>query len=293
MKYIISFLILTLLSSCGEDFSTSRIINIDFKPQLVVYGTLYAGNHAEIEIKRTYPAAGPLITDNGTEDRNLVKNATVYLINSQNQRIPFVYSTEEGAYFNPTFIPVVGQTYKLEVNAPTFNTVTGSTTVIDNNITVKDISFITAEFRNNHKDYQFTLVDSSAKEYYVLYAKNNISDYTDYTYGFDTKDPFLTQYASGGTGILINLDNNDKSTLFEEGAFFNDETINNKETILKLTTEYKIQISKITQEFFNYKVARFKQEENLGNPLGETATLPTNLVGGLGFFTSINPISIQ
>lgn len=295
MKYIFLALCIISLSACGEDaFQRRRTINVSYTPKLVAYGLLYANEGALVKINRTFAAAGegsPDYSNYYSENSPFnINNAVVTLITEQN--IPFVlpYNTNLEAYYNPSFIPELGKTYRLQVQATGFTSLSASTTVPATSVSIKNIQ---PQADNSLK---FTLVDAAnTKDYYSLFCDNVM--YRENGFGnvcnFYSKDPFLNQFALGSEEFSIEGSSGGK--YYSKGAFFADDNINGEETTLsvKPSTSDDFYFAKISEIVYRYQGAYFDQQANRENPLGEPSDIPTNITNGLGYFGAIVPFMLQ
>lgn len=284
LRYIFFlFSILTLMSSCEEDFIIERR---DFQPKLVVNAIFKPGENWKVHISSSRDI---LVKDSEIQD---IENAEVTIKEKSTGRISILKHTENGNYTSNIYPPEKDKTYEIIVEAEGYTKVTASSKapknanvvniisdVVDKNVTkinfeIKDNTnnyliwnFISSNI-NNPLDSSFTGNPKNLVTGIIKY--NNISRYLGSL--TDTENNIVIQ--EGTITGNVKTDGNGSGVQNPDGPA---STIETKKYLRMLTTSV---------DLYNYykSVEKFIASDNHNSSFSNAPQIYSNIKNGLGIF---------
>ncbi|RLD60911.1 MAG: hypothetical protein DRJ01_08895 [Bacteroidetes bacterium] len=292
-----SFLLLLVFSSC------SKIVDIDIpdnEKHIDVIGLMNSDSILKVNISKSVSILQSTevsyFNNNSSNTSNIdfVSNATVKIYENNVYKDTLSF-TEYGNYI-ANFKPVVGNTYKIEVDVPNCEQVDA-----ENNIPEKveilsiDTSNVSNDSFGDDEDIlrcEITFSDPpDVENYYLLNVSGKITyswydEYDDSLYvmvdssfiDFDTNDPIIDQDAKIDNAII-----------------FNDDVINGKTYTLNIeidkyysdSTMLYFNLFSVSRDYYLYRKSISMQKYG-GGPFTEAVTVYTNINNGVGIFAGTN-----
>ncbi len=294
-----SLLLLFIFSSC------SKIIDIDIpdkEKHIDVIGVMNSESILKMNISKSvsilqstegyYSEEGNFISSN----IDFVSNASVKIYENNVYKDTLSF-TEYGNYI-ANFKPVVGSTYKIEVNVPNCETVDAENTIPDkveiiliDTLTVSSTSFIDTE-KMLRCEIKFT-DPSEVNNYYYF----NICGKKTYTWYDEYNDSLIVWTDSSNVDFDTNDPMIDNDSKINTGIIFNDNVINGQTYTLNIdfdkyfsdSTMFHFNLYSISSDYYLYLKSLNKQRESIGGgPFTEAVQVYTNINNGVGIFAGIN-----
>ncbi len=282
-KYILGLSIIIILFSCEKIID----IEIDEKDKkIVVNGILSTDSVVKVNISKSLN-----ILDR--QDVLYLNNATVKLYEN-GSFIEQLNYTENGNYKTSIFKPILGNTYKVEVESSGLTSVNAENK-IPNHIAINSIDTLTIEQQEDDMygygkqlECNVNFTDpANEKNYYYLFAKAYSP--TDYdNFGNPTSYAYQTIYFNSNDNIIESRIN------WGEGIVFSDNLIDGETYSLKLliskydfyedTNKVFFYLNSVSKDFYLYAKSYEQHMNAKGNPFVEPVQVYENITNGYGIF---------
>ena len=286
MKHILfSISVLSILFSCTKqiDFTADQI------QEKIVVNSLFT----EDSLWNAHISHSRSVLDNSPH--NFLDNATVSVFDESNNLVTTLNHVSDGFYQSSSATPIANETYRLEVDAPGYNSVT-ATNSIPTEVPIINVDTISTEDSEGNPVLQVTMnfTDPAGVSNYYMLEMQYVLDYSQW--GFDEEE-------RGRLEITCNDPNiesvNSFSFLGEENAYnyllLKDDQFDGQNYTLRfyvinwadfkeidLTGE--IRLMNTSEEFFNYRKSYEVYENAINNPFSQPVQVFSNIVGGMGVF---------
>ncbi|MFC5046285.1 DUF4249 domain-containing protein [Aquimarina hainanensis] len=294
---LIGTLLLSLLmSSCGEDtFVTPVDIGsfLSTDNEIVITSFIAPQNDLiEVEISKTFPLSVVLNNPKIPEEDFLIKDASVTLKNSKNEDITVPYNPTSKKYVvaSKDFPILAGETYTIEVTALA-KTATASTTIPGNASTELEKPIIKKEEArfgsSTYLSAEISWKDIASEEnfYHVIAIANEDVEDIDNSFEINlTQFDFNHHLFYEEDDFGIEDDTREYiSDAGRDGAFLKAKGITGNTREVKKVT---VKILTVDKNYFEYHQAIKKQEFFEDEIFVEPITIPSNVNGGKGVFSS-------
>ncbi len=286
MKHILfSISVLSIVFSCTKqiDFTADQI------QEKIVVNSLFT----EDSLWNAHISHSRSVLDNSPH--NFLDNATVSVFDESNNLVTTLNHVSDGFYQSSTATPIANETYRLEVDAPGYNSVS-ATNSIPTEVPIINVDTISTEDSEGNPVLQVTMnfTDPGGVSNYYMLEMQYVLDYSQW--GFDEEE-------RGRLEITCNDPNiesvNSFSFLGEENAYnyllLKDDQFDGQNYTLRfyvinwadfkeidLTGE--IRLMNTSEEFFNYRKSYEVYENAINNPFSQPVQVFSNIVGGMGVF---------
>ncbi len=291
-SYIILFITLCL-SSCSSDFFINEVDlpEEQFASQVSVVARLVNADFDNSEILEfdSFNRFGILVTETasilGEADFELIKNASIALIDGQGIRTTFLFNEETGYYFPEDFITTitnVGQTFTLEVDVPGMDLITSTVEMpspVDfeivefeqDNINIDDDFLDRLEFRLNG------IEETSFFELRAHYEFLQINEMDTFIF-FDETEVFSFDSSFGDGAEMFSVEPSESGRTFE---FWADQPNFGSPELTRVV----FSLWTISEEEYRFTNSLENNRNAGGNPFVEPAILFDNIENGVGAFT--------
>ena len=286
MKHILfSISVLSILFSCTKqiDFTADQI------QEKIVVNSLFT----EDSLWNAHISHSRSVLDNSPH--NFLDNATVSVFDESNNLVTTLNHVSDGFYQSSSATPIANENYRLEVDAPGYNSVT-ATNSIPTEVPIINVDTISTEDSEGNPVLQVTMnfTDPAGVSNYYMLEMQYVLDYSQW--GFDEEE-------RGRLEITCNDPNiesvNSFSFLGEENAYnyllLKDDQFDGQNYTLRFYVinwaEFKeidltgeIRLMNTSEEFFNYRKSYEVYENAINNPFSQPVQVFSNIVGGMGVF---------
>jgi hypothetical protein len=284
MKKIFLYItgVVILFSECRQP-KPLDITLPESEKRLVISSVVVPGATIGISVSYSFSAlssrkdsTGNLIFDSATYKEFLAGHALVKIL--YKGHADTLIKTVPGIYISTNTLQVDNENYVLDV----FD----STTLL--HITAQSVMLPKIGFDTLYFTKEKTASDTSVSVHFKISDKNrNADDYYMVSYYNAEALPFYSQ---------IFNDPNPKK--FHEVEIYNDKNVNQDHEIiidkpLHLPNQNDfiiVEMAHISREYYDFLSAYKNDYALVYQLLGEPVTLPTNIMGGYGFFSTINPV---
>ena len=286
MKHILfSISVLSILFSCTKqiDFTADQI------QEKIVVNSLFT----EDSLWNAHISHSRSVLDNSPH--NFLDNATVSVFDESNNLVTTLNHVSDGFYQSSSATPIANETYRLEVDAPGYTSVS-ATNSIPTEVPIINVDTISTEDSEGNPVLQVTMnfTDPGGVSNYYMLEMQYVLDYSQW--GFEEEE-------RGRLEITCNDPNiesvNSFSFLGEENAYnyllLKDDQFDGQNYTLRfyvinwadfkeidLTGE--IRLMNTSEEFFNYRKSYEVYENAINNPFSQPVQVFSNIVGGMGVF---------
>ena len=286
MKHILfSISVLSILFSCTKqiDFTADQI------QEKIVVNSLFT----EDSLWNAHISHSRSVLDNSPH--NFLDNATVSVFDESNNLVTTLNHVSDGFYQSSSATPIANETYRLEVDAPGYTSVS-ATNSIPTEVPIINVDTISTEDSEGNPVLQVTMnfTDPVGVSNYYMLEMQYVLDYSQW--GFEEEE-------RGRLEITCNDPNiesvNSFSFLGEENAYnyllLKDDQFDGQNYTLRfyvinwadfkeidLTGE--IRLMNTSEEFFNYRKSYEVYENAINNPFSQPVQVFSNIVGGIGVF---------
>ncbi len=264
--------------------SCERIIDYDFpeyEKSLVINGLFHPDSNFYVIVSQTFPSY-----DKDPLRYNYIENATVnlyenkILLGSLNRIIGGKYKAND-------FKPQIGNTYKIQVSAPGFDSVRAESYIpVPVNIKIDSIYSIIKD-RKEYLACDLIINDPEGDNYYYLvsytipdYFKTKLSNYNLYSYWID--DPLIGIWSSDNTKIpelLMFSDKGFNGNSYKFTVYATPLHQANEEVSVYFS------LASITEDFYKYGKTYNNQIHTSYSNLADKSPVFNNIENGYGIFS--------
>ncbi len=225
-----------------------------------------------------------------------ISDAEVVLFDDQQNELSRLEETDLEGVYKSDFVPTVGTLYHIEVFKEGYDRISSSSHIPLDPVSVRAIDVEQAEpIEDSLYQYQlnynisFELEDELGEDYYevILYEQRIDSNdfngelyFQDYKKRVESNDSFFEEVGLGD-GLLLSDKLFDGSTV---GLNFTSNLTFISCRELCKHYEARLEIRKVSKDFFEYKKSYYQQREVRGNALAEPVPVYTNIKNGFGIF---------
>ena len=286
MKHILfSISVLSIMFSCTKqiDFTADQI------QEKIVVNSLFT----EDSLWNAHISHSRSVLDNSPH--NFLDNATVSVFDESNNLVTTLNHVSDGFYQSSSATPIANQTYRLEVDAPGYNSVS-ATNSIPTEVPIINVDTISTEDSEGNPVLQVTMnfTDPVGVSNYYMLEMQYVLDYSQW--GFEEEERERLEITCNDPNIESV---NSFSFLGEENAYnyllLKDDQFDGQNYTLRfyvinwadfkdidLTGE--IRLMNTSEEFFNYRKSYEVYENAINNPFSQPVQVFSNIVGGMGVF---------
>lgn len=287
---IVGFIFLVVASAGCE---TERFVNLpEHTPRLVVHGYVETGEPFSIAVGRSFRA--DIVT---TLDTTMIRNATVILFENGVFRDTLDYNIVQQRYLSNSVMAVPGNTYRLTVSAPGFESVE-STVTAPFPIPTAELHYIrgtrTSLDGTLMDDVVFRFNDPPGQENYYLArietSGNITSNFCVYSY-----DPVVERYQSDVNPFEANNCIDNDAIQFAD-RFFNGQSkeisLSASSSTLSPNTDpvanrvYRPYLTRysVSKEFYQYVKSEIRLDLSSSDPFAQPVSIKGNITNGYGMF---------
>lgn len=231
-----------------------------------------------------------------TSQHNFLDNATVSIFDESNNLVTTLDHISDGFYQSSSATPIANETYRIEVDAPGFNSVSASNAIPTQ---VPIVNVDTVSSYNSEGDpimlVSMNFTDPPGVSNYYMIEMQYIFDMSQWGWGEDEERGRLEISCSDPNIETVNsfsflgVDNAYNYLLLKDDQFdgqnytlefyvinwaeFKDEQL-----------EGEIRLMNTSEEFFNYRKSYEIYETALNNPFSQPVQVFSNINGGMGVF---------
>lgn len=269
-SFVILFLALIGFTSCEKYLEFDEEV---LASKLVVNGIINPDSTFKIHISNSLS-----VIDNA--DLSIVENANVVIYDGNGgiyETLTYYYN---GVY-EGNLKPILGDNYTIEVSAPDFVTVTGSTS-IPNLVNISQVDTLGVEDVNGYKELKLTIVFQdlpNESNYYLLeiLGVDNVS-------GTIYETPMQIR----SDDVTLGLDNGG----YSEQVYFTDELFDGETKTLVIYVEdsrdyddyIEVRMTSLTQDLERYARTYQAYQNTYGNPFSQPVQVYNNIENGFGIF---------
>ncbi|MEX1122632.1 MAG: DUF4249 domain-containing protein [Balneolales bacterium] len=271
----------------------------EHEPQLVVNSYFGPGYEWEVDVTSNNAPSNP-----GSEEA--IENATVKIYKGDSHAGTLIKTDERYRLANLES-PESGRRYSLRVEAPGYKTLE-ATDIVPEPAQIQIIQ-VTSDARevngNNHTEIQLQITsDPETRTYFLLNMNREVE-------GPDGTEPYLTPTIYSTSEPVIaqyqeEFDPFESSGIrqYHGPVFFTNELFSGPEkTITLYVPDYytdpsfeqalELQISHLSESYFQYEITRESQSRTGDNPFAEPVSVYSNLSNGMGIFGAFNETRIK
>lgn len=305
MKHIKVYLLILIASLLIFSISCEKVINLnieDAKIKIVLNGIISSDSAVIVHISKS---------------RHILDNAQISFLSDAQVKL-YENETEIGTmihigngFYKINYTPKKGFDYKVAVSHSNYDDAYATTRVL-NSVQIISIDTFTTygQYQDNNLNFNLKFTDPiDEKNYYMLTLINNFYEmqYSDTVKNIDTlyvgPDTTIVYITYGGyvrtprrMFVFPNTEDVIIESQLQKGLVFSDELINGKTYTLRFNTSYYnfwgdtnrvyVQLKSIPKELYLYYKSLQQYYNNHGDPFSEPVMVYTNVVNGLGIFSS-------
>jgi hypothetical protein len=285
--------IAAIIALVAAGCENERLVDLpEHTPRLVVHGYVETGERFEIAVGRSF-RADIVVTIDSTE----IRNATVVLYENGVLKDTLDYNIPHRRYYSTGVTPVPGNTYRLVVSAPGFETAE-STVTAPFPVPTTELRYVRGTRMSLEgtimDDVTFKFNDPPGEENYYLArletSGNIISSFCVYSY-----DPVVERYQSDVNPFEANncIDNfaiqfadrlfNGQSKEISVSASSATLTPNTDPFVGRVYRPYLTRYS-VSKEFYQYVKSEIRLDLSSSDPFAQPVTIQGNIRNGYGMF---------
>jgi hypothetical protein len=295
LKY---FLILPLIFACTKIIDVD---SVDPNAKIVVSSIFYSEELWDVKVTNS-------IGHGGNGRINTIENAMVNILDKNSNLIETLRLKTESFPGVPTYSyyrtrnnnkPIEGESYKIEVSAPGYETVFAESNIPNHTDIVSFNKTSSTDIEGNMKrsaTIQF-LDRSGVKDYYVI-------SLTQYNYKIDTNPSSIidTSYLSKSESLLTSYSLEvEAPRINRDVLYISDKSFNGD--LHSISFNYKlvddssingnlyrtvVSMSALSEAAFEFYTTLNKHEDQLNNPFSEPVRIYSNIENGLGIFGGLS-----